>query len=304
MIEHLEKSGDYGAAIRGDEKTAAWAATDPGVAIPTTSRDVSDGGMNKVAVTLGSVVLIALVLLCFRLAYDSVRTQAAKKGFTTPHYGTGEAESFGQISPRSPVGVAPIVAPPAAPLANLPAPPAPVPAVVETRVVWASESERAQVVALLDDFHAAYHTSGELSREWFAAVGAIPAQETAIGKTQRAVLRDATAITDASESSTPPRFLSAKERQSINAQIEGLTVSAGLSTQPARYPLALQETATEAGRELRTYLETVRVALGETDATERSAAQARAETHRARSGELLTSLETAVKNGVVAEMGQ
>ena len=300
MIE-IEKSGDYGAAIRGDEKTAAWAATEPGVAIPTTSRDVSDGGMNKVAVGFGSVVIIALVLLCLRLAFDGVRDGAAKKGFTTPKYGTGAPETWGRLSPQAPVRAPGVTAPAvAAPLTILPVPPPPTPAVATAKVVWASESERERVLELTGDFRAAYETGGELSREWFTAVGALPVQNatSAIGVSEKRQL-DAIRVTE----SVAPRFLTAKERETINTQIEGLTVAAGLATQPGRYPVALQETATEAGRELRTFLETVRGALSETDPAERNAAQARAETHRARAGALITSLESSVRGGTVAEPG-
>ncbi|MBC8135009.1 MAG: hypothetical protein H8F28_03875 [Fibrella sp.] len=295
MIEQQEKSGDYGAAIRGDEATVAW-SNQTGLGGTEAGRYPVDT-MNRFALALGGVLLVALVLLCFRLAYDGIQTDTEKKGFTGKQYlddesvtaytGPGAPAGRGNLSP---------VAPRSAPQPVVQAPvsmPLPVPVAPSTgrRVIFASDTERERVTGLLADCRAAYDASGEVSQKWFATAGTFKVVERLNAENTTANTMEADA----------PRPLSAKEWNSIDTQIEGIAATVALATQPARYPLALQETSMGLRREMQTYLQTARTALVQSDPQKRSQIQARANTHRQKAGQLLGTLESAVKSGNIAE---
>ena len=297
MIEQEEKSGDYGAAIRGDEQTVAWASqTDLG---GTEAGRAPSHTINRIALTLGGVLMVSLILLCFRLAYDGIKTKVDAKGFTGKAY-LDDANSVADSGPRAPVGMANSIpiAPRTAPLSVVaPTLPLSVPAPVNTRhgsssSLFASEGERQRVADLLTDCRAAYDSSGELSRKWAETVG---------GKTARTnAVEIAASEDDTSAKSVPilgPHPLSSKEWDTIDTQIEAISATVGLATQPARYPVALQETSASLGREMRTFLQTERAALAQTDAQTRSQIQTRAEGHRQKAGQLLTTLESAIQTG-------
>ncbi|MBC7806665.1 MAG: hypothetical protein H7145_10990 [Akkermansiaceae bacterium] len=286
MIEQQEKSGDYGAAIRGDEATAAWSGqADLG---GTGARSYPIDTMNRFALILGGVLLVALVLLCFRLAYDGVKTGAENAGLTNRAYLAGEPDVYN--GPRTPAGAgnASLDASRSASQPGVQSPvnfPAPALPVAARQPIFMSDIERARVSDLLSDCRAAYDASGEVSQKWFAAVGAVRAVETLNRDDIRAVGTD----------TNISRPLSGKEWNSIDTQIEGISATVALATQPARYPLALQETSIGLRREMQVYLQTARTALVQSDPQKRSQIQARANLHRQKAGQLLDTLESAVK---------
>ncbi len=294
MIEQQEKSGDYGAAIRGDEATVAWSKeSDLG---GTEAGRLPVDGTNRAALMLGGVLLVALVLLCFRLAYDGIKTGTENKGFTGKQYLDDEA-SAGFAGPGAPVGTREMLpsaaaavraTPPPAPLPPpMPAPPAP--AVTAQRAVFASDADRVRVTGLLGDCRAAYDASGEVSQKWFGTVGTM----RVVDRLDREGARRGDGETNIA------RPLSAKDWNSIDTQMEGIAATVALATQPARYPLALQETSMGLRREMQTYLQTSRAALVQDDPEKRSQIQARADTHRQKAGQLLATLEASVKSGTV-----
>lgn len=294
MVEQQEKSGDYGAAIRGDEATVAWSQqTDLG---GTEAGRYPVDAMNKFALALGGVLLVALVLLCFRLAYDGMKTGVANKGYSTDE-ARGEANDV-YNGPGAPAGSGstPQIAPRTAPQFVTPAPmtpvvpPPPMPTGAQKTFVI-SDVERERVSGLLADCRAAYDASGEVSQKWFETAGTAKA-------IQRLNAESGTAAANTGPDTTA-RPLTTNEWSSIDTQIEGIAATVALATQPARYPVALQETSIGLRREMQTYLQTARTALVQSDPQKRSEIQARADTHRQKAGQLLSALESAVKTGTV-----
>ncbi len=289
-----ERSGDYGAAIRGDDPTTAW--TPPtGIGAPEAGPYPADT-MNKVALAFGGILLVALVLLCFRLGWEGTKPstdakRAAGKSFAgnLPHSGPGV-----------PAGIATRSVPSAAPVVNLPAPTTnTAPAVVHS-ALFTSDVERNRVLNLLADCRSAYDASGELSQKWFTTASAVkPIERLDVMQAKSAGESDTTqaALPDM------PHLITGKDWDSIDTQIEAIASTVGLATQPARYPVALQETTTELRREMQTYLQTARTALVQTDPEKRATFQARASTHRQKAGQLLSFLESSVKGSVLPTGG-
>ncbi len=292
MIQHEEKSGDYGAAIRGDEQTVAWAnQTDLG---GTDAGHHTAPSMNKVALAFGGVLVIALVFLCFRLAYDGIKTGVERNGLAAnaptvraaPAYAAPRASVTGRPAP---VAAAPVSI--SAPV-SLSAPSMVPPRPIAPRVVFASDADREHITDLLGDCRAAYEASGEASRKWYAA-----------NTTRTAARMSHKEAVESDSGVDGPHLLSASEWDSIDTQVEGFSTTVGLATQPARYPVALQGISIGLRREMHTYLQTTRTALAQTDPQRRAAIQARAETHRQKAGQLLATLEAAVKSGTPPPTG-
>lgn len=293
-----ERSGDYGAAIRGDDPTTAWAA--PTGLGETEAPSYPADTMNKVALTFGGILLVALVLLCFRLGFDGSKPSGDAK---EPR-GKSFAGTASYAGPGAPVGrvdsSSHSVPLPAAPVVNLPPPANNAPPAIVHSALFASNTERNRVLNLLSDCRSAYDASGELSQKWFSAADAAKSVERLDTAQAKAAEESSIAQTVLPDS---PHILSGKEWDSIDTQIEAIASTIGLATQPARYPLALQDTTTELRREMQTYLQTARAALVQTDPEKRATFQARASTHRQKAGQLLSVLESSVKSSVLPTGG-
>ncbi len=282
-----EKSGDYGDAVRGHEQTAAWASqTD---LRGDTGRGTADGD-NKVALTVGAVLIVALVLLCFRLAYTGSKDSAAT--------GNVAGQGRGAMRPATPFGAAPISAPAQNPV-PLPTPrpvtlgfaPPSAPLPEPGRALFASEKERERVAELLLDCRVAFDISGELAPRWSGTVAGVRP------RTEIPLLTDkSTGATVVPDIPAAPAAPTAKEWSAIDTQMEAIATSVAFATRPALYPTALQNAAAELGGEMRTYLQTTRMALARTDAGERTTIQARADVHRQNAGQLLARLESAAQS--------
>ena len=288
-----EKSGDYGAAIGGGEKTTVW-ASQGGLGGNPAGRDTPDGA-NKVALILSGVLIAALIVICFRLAFGNVKKAADSKRLTALAYRDSDPSAPTGANPGVPAGTTPRQTAPRLPLpVNLPAPASlsSSPVVAPIRNLFLTDAEREQVAGLLLDCRAAYEASGELSQRW-VAIGAVQPATRDVGFAQTRV-----AEVDA-DSASASRFPTVRERDTINTQMDAIDTTVSLATQPARYPPSLQDTSIEVGTEMHIYLQTTRIALAQTDPAKRSAAQARADTHRRKAGQLLATLETAIKSGVL-----
>lgn len=287
-----ERSGDYGAAIRGDEATVAWPKNaDLGV---TEATNYPVDTMNRFALGLGGVLLVALVLLCFRLAYDGAKTGDGNKVATNRESRNDGSDVYN--GPAAPSGISSASTLPvrSAPQPVVQSPVSvPAPAFIASgtpqQMFFISDTERERVTGLLADCRAAYDASGEVSQKWFASVDTMKVAA-------RLNVQEVPATGDGDDT---PRPLSAKDWNSIDTQIEGIAATVALATQPARYPVALQETSIGLRREMQTYLQTSRTALVQSDPQKRSQIQARANVHRQKAGQLLNALESAVKNGTV-----
>lgn len=284
-----EKSGDYGEALRGDERTAVWASqTDSG---GTDAGRGAINGDNKVALTVGAVLIVALVLLCFRLAYTGIKESA--KNTTAGRYDATDTPAPVAFQPGAPAVAAPRAAQPAPlptprPVTMGFAPPAS-PAPVPERTLFASEKERERVAELLRECRVAFDVSGELAPQWSATVAGVrPRAETTL-KASKSDEASETPVTAA------PSVPTAKEWDAMDTQMEAIATSVAFATRPALYPVTLQNAAAELGGEMRTYLQTTRIALGQADATERAALQGRADAHRQAAAQLLARLESAVQ---------
>ena len=297
-----EKSGESGVhrangeALRGHEPTAVWAS--PGDLGGTEAGRADADTNNKVALTVGAVLIAALVLLCFRLAYSGIQDAAKTKGYTVETPDTGGANPAAprvaggvDFHPAAPAGI-PVQAPAPRRVVSastlLPTPPK----IVEP--LFDSAAQRAQVIALLRDCRSAYDASGELAPKWSAFAGEAFAS-TADKNTFS--LKETDAVRDAPAATSPP----ATDWSAVDMQMEAITMSVGFATRPALYPPSLQDTAAALGHEMRTFLQTARFALTQTDPAERSAVQARADAHRQKAATLLSALESAVQTGTTAQ---
>ena len=216
MIQEQEKSGDYGAAIRGDEQTAAW-ARETNLGGTDAGRSTSDGA-NRIAITVGAVLVIALIMICFRLAFDGVKTAVDAKGFTGARYTDADPDAPPAITPGVPAGIR--TAPASATIVNLP-PPVPVAVpVVATHNLFLTDAERDRLADLLADCRAAYDASGELSQKWTTTVaGANTAERVGILSAKAAEEGTSTSV---------PRPLTAREWDAIDTQMDAISATVGV----------------------------------------------------------------------------
>ncbi|MBC8142018.1 MAG: hypothetical protein H7Y38_11320 [Armatimonadetes bacterium] len=290
-----EKSGDYGDAVRGDEQTAAW-ANQTDLMGTEAGRSPGDGD-NKVALTVGAVLIVALVLLCFRLAYTGINNSAATKAITGQEYAEVDspAPAPAPLRPDTPFGVAPPsllpqttqALPTPRPATLTFAPPAP-PAPAPKMPLFALDAEREKIADLLEDCRVAVDASGTLAPKWSAVAAGTNSRTPSLLSPRKS---GDTMAMPVSETSAP----TAKEWSAMDTQMEGIATAVVFATRPALYPVPLQDAATELGSEMRTYLQTMRLALGQTDPAERAALQARADAHRQKAEALLAALESAVR---------
>ena len=291
MIEHGERSGEWGEVVAGDEKVVAykgsWLGTDA-------DRPGDRDGMSRLAVTGGAVLIVALIFLCCRLAFDGIKGTATHK----------VSAYIAQASdPGAPAGTGAVRSPRTRPL---PAPMLPVNAPIApvvTARLFTDPEQQGRLLDLLADCRAAYEEAGKFAPKWIQAAGENSSRVPVVNGAEKAVGTEESAAGAAPAPLSvplPPKpiaGLTPEQWNTVDAQMTAIDSDVGLATHPALYPLPLQDMSAAVAYEMRTYLQTEREALTQSDPSKRSAIHARAETHRQQGAQILGQLESAVKGG-------
>ena len=291
-IQNEERDVEYGDAVKGDETIALWARMEELGGTEAGRPQVE--GVPPLVYILGVPVLVGLILLCCSMAFKGAQQSSVSKTFANRGYladddnspqgpsSSARTANAGFTIPKTNMGQSPVTLAAPAPM--------PIPSPASPSRIWSSALERDRVTELLSDCRVAYNLSGELSQRWLTST-----QGTVIAMRPGAVYTTA-ANTSAADKGARP--LTNQDWNAIDGEMDAIAGTIGIAAQPSRYPEALQDTSMEMGREMRTFLQTTRAALLETDPQLRNELQTRANNHRARAGELLSALEASTKDAV------
>jgi len=292
-------------------------------------------GLRRGGIALGALVIVALIFLCFKLAFNTATRVADARGLShradplpdddvdrgvnpgMPGRGaqgrTYGAAAGGYLPPMSggPVG---------------PPPPPPLPApgaaglINEQIPIFADEDERLRVAQQLSQARDAYDMARKLDSGPFwqkprpTTNGTTPGSVTPVSARagQTSAFGGAPGAgggAGAGASSTPlgtapmpgnsgiTLGAGGQEAAETHNQVEALSTEVTLSMHPDRYPSLLQRDAKAFALEMRTYLSTVDYGLTSPD--EQGRLHGTASPHLTRAGEILSRLEQRLKSGTM-----
>jgi hypothetical protein len=272
-------------------------------------------GLRRGGIALGALVVVALVFLCFKLAFNTATRVADSRGLA--HRGdplpdddaaggpgipagrrtTYGAAAGGYLPPalRGPTGPPP---PPPLPAPGVAVPDAPVP-------VFDDPEERLRVAEQVQQARDAYDLARKLDGGPFwqrpkDADDARGAAGTNLATTPRPAGQNGGALATAPTGTAgggQGYGGAGQDAAETRAQVEALGATVTLTMHPDRYPLLIRGEAKAFAQEMRTYLSTVSYGLTVPD--DQGRLHGTASPHLERAGQILSRLEERIKSGTM-----